>query len=99
MTPPLTNAEIRALKAKAQRLKPAVKVGKDGLSGGFLAGLNHVLEHHELVKVKFDEFKDQKKELAPQIAERTGSQLIMRVGNVAVLYRRRPGIGTSETPG
>jgi RNA-binding protein YhbY len=30
---------------------------------------------------------EQKKELAPKLAELTGSHLIMRVGNVVVLYR------------
>jgi RNA-binding protein YhbY len=40
--------------------------------------------------VKFSDFKDQKKELAPQLASRTESELIMRVGNVAVLFRARP---------
>ncbi|TAK96147.1 MAG: hypothetical protein EPO07_14815, partial [Verrucomicrobia bacterium] len=38
----------------------------------------------------FAELKDQKKELAPQLAEKTGSQLIMRVGNVVLLYRPKP---------
>jgi RNA-binding protein len=47
----------------------------------------HLLKHHQLVKVKFDEFKEQKKELTPQLAERSGSHLITRVGNVVVLYR------------
>jgi RNA-binding protein len=42
------------------------------------------------VKVKFSDFKEQKKELAPQLAAKTGSELIMRVGNVAVLYRPKP---------
>jgi RNA-binding protein len=87
---PLTNAEIRALKAQAQRLKSTFKVGKEGLSPQFLAALNGALEHHELVKVKFDEFKEQKKELAPQLAENTNSHLVTRVGNVAVLYRAKP---------
>jgi RNA-binding protein len=49
-----------------------------------------VLKHHELVKVKFDEFKEQKKELAPQLAEKSGSHLVTRVGNVVVLYRPKP---------
>ena len=42
------------------------------------------------MKVKFDDFKNQKKELAPQLAERSGSHLVTRVGNVAVLYRPKP---------
>lgn len=86
---PLTNAQIREFKARAQRLKATIKLGKEGMSQNFLAALDEALKHHELVKVKFDEFKEQKKELAPQLAEKTGSHLVTRVGNVAVLYRRK----------
>jgi RNA-binding protein len=86
----LTNAQIRDLKAEAQRLKATLKVGKEGLSPQFLAALDEMLKHHELVKVKFDEFKEQKKELAPQLAEKSGSHLVTRVGNVVVLYRPKP---------
>jgi len=61
------------LKAQAQRLKATLKVGKEGLSPQFLAALDDALKHRELVKVKFDDFKEQKKELAPQLAEKSGS--------------------------
>ena len=84
---PLTNAQIRVFKAQAQRLKATLKVGKEGLSPQFFAALDEVLKHHELVKVKFDEFKEQKKELAPRLAEESRSHLVTRVGNVVVLYR------------
>ena len=87
---PLTNAKIRELKARGQLLKPALTVGHDGLSSEFIAALDDALKHHELLKVKFSDLKDQKKILAPQLAEKTGSELIMRVGNVAVLYRPKP---------
>jgi RNA-binding protein len=83
----LTNAKIRELKARAQLMKPTLKVGHDGLSDQFIAALDTALKQQDLVKVKFSDFKDQKKELAPQLATRSGSELIMRVGNVAVLYR------------
>jgi RNA-binding protein len=84
---PLTNAQLRLFKAQAQRLKATLKVGKDGISPQFLAALDDALKHHELVKVKFDNLKDQKKELSPQLAEKSGSHLVTRVGNVVVLYR------------
>ena len=87
---PLTNAQVRDLKAQAQRLKATLKVGKEGLSPQFLAALDEVLKHHELVKVKFAEFKEQKKELTPQLAEKSRSPLVTRVGNVVVLYRPKP---------
>ncbi len=87
----LTNAQIREFKAQAQRLKATLKVGKDGLSPQFLTALDEALKHRELVKVKFDDFKEQKKELAPQLAEKSGSHLITRVGNVVVLFRPKAG--------
>jgi RNA-binding protein len=87
---PLTNAQIRTFKAQAQRLKVMLKIGKDGISPQFLTALDDALKHHELVKVKFDDFKDKKKELSPQLAEKSGSHLVTRVGNVVVLYRPKP---------
>jgi len=96
MTPEkLTNPEIRKLKAQAQLMEATFKVGKAGLSDSFVKSVDEGLKHHELVKVKFVEFKEEKKTLAPELAEKTSSQLIMRVGNVAVLYRAKP---ASPTP-
>jgi RNA-binding protein len=66
------------------------KIGKESVSPRFLAALDEALNHHELVKVKFDEFKEQKKELPPQLAKRSGSHWVTRVGNVVVLYRTKP---------
>jgi RNA-binding protein len=89
----LNNAQIRDLKARAQRLKATLKIGKEGISPQFLTALEGVFKHHELVKVKFVEFKEQKKELTPLLAERSGSHLVTRVGNVVVLYRQKPSEG------
>ena len=86
---PITSAEKRTLRATAQKLEPLLKIGKNGVSDAFLASLNTELNLHELVKIKFIDFKDQKKEIAPELAEKSGSHLIMRVGNVAVYYRKR----------
>ena len=69
-----------------------------GLSEGFIRSVNEALSQHELVKIKFVEFKEQKKALAPQLAETTMSHLIMRVGNVAVLHRPRPATETKGAP-
>jgi RNA-binding protein len=87
---PLTNPELRKLKARAQRLEPLFKVGKAGLSETFISSINQALDSHELLKVKFAEFKEEKKTLAPVLAEKTASHLIMRVGNVAVYFRPKP---------
>ena len=85
----LTNSEIRKLKAAAQRLKPILKVGKNGVTPQFIQSLDGAFGSHQLVKIRFDEFKDEKKVLARELAAKTGSHLITVLGNVAVLYRAR----------
>jgi RNA-binding protein len=97
MLEPLTNPQIRKFKAAAQQLEPMLKIGKAGLSEGFIRSVDLALAQHELVKIKFAEFKAQKKELAPQLAEKTASHLVMRVGNVMVLHRPKP--AAAEPPG
>jgi RNA-binding protein len=84
---PLSNAEARRLKASAQRLKAMLKMGRQGLSPQFLNSVDDALSLHQLIKVKFDDLKEQRKTLAPQLAEKTGSHLVTLVGNVVVLYR------------
>lgn len=86
----LTNAEKRELKSRAQLLEPVVKLGLAGMSEGFLRSLDTALTQHGLVKMKFSAFKEEKHDLAPQIAEKTASELVMQVGNVAVFYRKKP---------
>jgi RNA-binding protein len=86
----LTNPQIRHLKALAQHLEPVLHLGKNGMSEAFLKSLDEALARHELVKVKFSAFKEEKKELSPIIAEKSGSHLITRVGNVLVLFREQP---------
>ncbi len=92
----LTNAQIRAFKAQAQRLKATLKIGKEGLSPQFLAALDDALKHHELIKVKFDDLKEEKKQLAPQLAEKSGSHLVTRIGNVVVLFRPKAAAAPPE---
>lgn len=91
MTEDISNRELRALKARAQLLKPMLKIGKDGLSPAFLKEADTMLTHHDLVKVKFDEFKEEKKALAPKLAEGVRAKIVMQVGHVVVLFRRKAG--------
>ncbi len=98
MLEPLSNSQLRKFKAAAQHLEPMLKVGKAGLSDGFVRSVDAALAQHELVKIKFVEFKEQKKELAPQLADKTTSHVIMRVGNVVVLHRPRP-VAETQSPG
>lgn len=93
---PLSNADRRELKARAQHLEPAVRLGREGASEGFYRALDEALSRHGLVKVKFAEHKEEKKVLAGEIATQSGSELVMRVGNVAVYFRPRAEVASGE---
>ena len=81
--------QIAYLRGLGQRLEPLVHIGQAGLTDALLASVNQALDGHELVKVKFDAQKEEKKLLAPELAQRTSSVLVQRVGHVVVLYRQQ----------
>lgn len=85
----LTGAQKRALKSRAQLLEAVIRIGQSGVTDALLQSLDTALSQHELVKVRFADFKEERKSIAPQLAERTSSALIQQVGNVAVFFRKR----------
>lgn len=85
----LSTKQIAHLRGLGQRLEPIVHVGQAGLTEALVAGVNQALDSHELVKVKFHALKEERKQLAPQLAERTGSLIVQCVGHVVVLYRQQ----------
>ena len=90
MTDKLSNPVRSKLKSLAQRLNPLLVLGKPGANEGFIRSLDETLGLHELVKIRFGDFQDQRKEIAPQLAEKTHSHLVWIVGHVAVFYRQNP---------
>lgn len=86
----LPNSTISKLKGIAQKLDPVLALGKAGVTDAFVKSLDEALGIHELVKMKFAAFKDERKTLAPQLAEKTNSHLVWIVGHVAVFYRQQP---------
>ncbi|NQU67531.1 MAG: YhbY family RNA-binding protein [Candidatus Marinimicrobia bacterium] len=78
------------LKGLAHSLEPIVNIGKQGITPGFLVFTNHALDDHELIKIKFLDFKDQKKSLATEIAKQTDSMIVSIIGNNLILFRQNP---------
>jgi len=96
-TPPtLNDAQRKHLRRLGHDRKPVVLVGQTGVSASLIAELERALADHELVKVKARVGeRDARDEILTTLAERTKSQLVQRIGNVALYYRhnpRRPGI-------
>src|SRR5262245_63398019 len=86
----LTNAQRAHLRRLAHHLKPVVQIGKQGLTNGVQASVEEALNAHELIKVKFMDFRDQKRELTEELAVGTGSALIGMIGNIVIIYRPQP---------
>ncbi len=83
----LTGTQRKYLRGLAHDLRPVVQIGKNGLNQGVFLEMERALEGHELVKVKFVDCKDQKKDLCPTLAERSRSGWVGLIGNVAIFYR------------
>jgi RNA-binding protein len=85
----LSKSQKRWLRGQAHHLDPVVQVGKQGVTDTVVHALEQALEAHELVKVKFMEFKDEKTPLTQELAERTNSEVAGVIGHVAIFYRQQ----------
>jgi RNA-binding protein len=85
----LSTKQIAHLRGLGQRLEPTVHLGQAGLTDAVIASLNQALDNQELVKVKLHALKEQRKQLAEQLAERGRCALVQQVGHVVVLYREQ----------
>jgi RNA-binding protein len=96
MRPPIhsmTTAEKAALRARAQTLKPAVQVGRDGVTPTVIKELDIALQRTELVKVRFAEGRDILRAQAEELAAATQAECAGSVGRVAVFFRVKPEAG------
>ncbi|MCK4379402.1 MAG: YhbY family RNA-binding protein [Deltaproteobacteria bacterium] len=87
----LQGFQRKYLRGLAHNLKPMVHLGQKGLTAGLVSSVNEALELHELIKLKFLDFKEksQKEELAGRIARQTGAELVGIIGNIAIFYRQQ----------
>jgi RNA-binding protein len=86
----LAGYQRRALRAAAHGLQPLVQVGKDGLAENVLKSVREALAAHELIKVRFVDEKERRREIAAELAEAVDAALAGVVGYVAILYRPHP---------
>jgi RNA-binding protein len=86
----LTERQRRYLRGLAHPLKPVVIIGDAGLTDAVAKETTRALHDHELIKVRVrGADREQRDTLLSELAERTQSTLVNRIGHVAVLYRRR----------
>jgi RNA-binding protein len=85
----LQGFQKRYLRGLAHDLKPIVLIGKEGIQDGAVRAIDAGLSQHELIKIKFNDFKEkeQKAGLTEQLILKTGSALIGMIGHTAILFR------------
>ena len=83
----LKGYQRKYLSSLAQKLDPAVMVGKQGGSAQVEAALDEALSRLELVKIRFVAEKDHCEEICRDLEKRTSSTLVRVIGNTGVFYR------------
>ena len=87
----LKGFQKKYLRGLAHNLKPIVYLGQSGLTEAVIRSMEQALERHELVKVKFNGFKEkeQKTKITLSLEEETGSYLAGTIGHTAIFYRQQ----------
>jgi len=84
----LNGKQRNYLRKLSHVLNPIVSIGGNGLTDAIVSATVEALDSHELIKVKFQDFKAEKNAMAAELSKKTSSRLITVIGNIAVLYRR-----------
>lgn len=88
----ITQKQRQYLRKAAHDLKPVVQIGKQGVGETTFSAVDQVLTTQELIKIKFNDFQDEKQTLSQELADQTRSELVAVIGNTAILYRQSPNI-------
>ncbi|WCK53520.1 ribosome assembly RNA-binding protein YhbY [Aneurinibacillus sp. Ricciae_BoGa-3] len=84
----LTGKQKRHLRSLAHHLTPIFQVGKGGVNENLIRQIEETLEVRELLKVSIlNNNDDDKDEVARELAEGAGAELVQLIGKTVVLYK------------
>ena len=96
----LTEKQRRHLRGLAHPLKPVILIGNSGVSAGVVAETQRALHDHELIKVRLPGMaREDRDQALVDLAARTDSVLVGRIGHVATLYKPRSDLQRIVLPG
>ena len=84
----LTSKQRKTLEKLAHDLQPVVIVGGAGVTDGVISMVDNSLAAHELIKVKFNEYKDEIRDLTTELCEKTDATLVRIIGFTVILFRK-----------
>ena len=83
-----TTKERSALRSLAQNIDPITQIGKGGIGENLVSLVSSALDAHELVKLSVLKTADgEPDEIAEELAEKLGAEVVCVVGRKIVLYR------------
>lgn len=81
---------MKELKGKGTELKATMHIGKEGVTDGLVEELKNQIKVNKLIKIKvLASSAGMKKELAKELAQRAGVELIEVRGNTILVCDRR----------
>jgi len=83
----INSSQRSYLKSQAHHLSPVVIIGKSGLNDGAIDLINKALDKRELIKIKFRDFKDNKRSLSEEITMKTDSILVSIIGHTLIIFK------------
>lgn len=87
----LTSKQRKTLRGLGQQRPDDVRLGKAGLTEGFIANLHELLGRLELVKLRFTDVEGAERQaLADEVCQRVGAECAGVIGRVMLLYRANP---------
>lgn len=86
----ITKQQREQLRRMAHDLRPIAQIGKQGPTPTLITSIDEAITANELVKVKFMDFKEERREVTQSIAEKLGAEIVTIIGNVAIFYREHP---------
>jgi len=87
----LTSKQRAKLKALANPVETILQVGKAGIGDALIKQVDDALTARELIKIRVLETAPAfAREMAAQLAEATGSDVVQVIGTRVILYRPNP---------
>ncbi len=86
----LKGSQRTRLRGLAHSYRPAVQIGKGGLTDNVLAAIDDALTNSELIKVQIFMEREERQEIARTIEERLECDCAGAIGRMAIFYRQQP---------
>ena len=87
----MTGKERAAFRKQANALPAIFQIGKEGLSGNMLVGVDNALNKRELIKLTvLESCNESAKALCDTVCAALGAEPIQCIGRKIVIYRQKP---------